>query len=158
MLTDPNHTTIHLHSFSKRRAWLVNFDIFNSVSSTYGNYNFKSCVHMVNTHLSVTGFSPYSCRLLKTSARKARKSDRKSLITGRNPPLRIFANGTISGRIGVIKPDQTARVCHQSDVDLSAGVMCIGSVVMGRGDIYNRPKRSDSPPIRCWCKTWRDVY
>ena len=27
MLTDPNHTTIHLHFSSKRRAWLLNFDM-----------------------------------------------------------------------------------------------------------------------------------
>ena len=104
-------------------------------------------IHWVKTHLSVTGFLPLNCRLLKTSARKARKSDRKSLITRRNQRLRIFANGMISGRIGVMKIRP-----------LSPGVMCIGCVVMGRGDIYNRPTRTDSPPIRCWFKIWRDVY
>ena len=94
-------------------------------------------------------YTPFCRRVLKTSARIARKSDRKSLITGRNRVSAIFRMARFPAGLESFKSDRTDRICHQSDVDLRLGVMCIGSGVMGRCDTYyNRPNRSGPPPIR----------
>ena len=65
--------------------------------------------HWVKTHISVSGFLPFRWRVHKTTARKPENpigniSNFKYLLTGHNPCLRsFFANGTRSGRIGVIQ-------------------------------------------------------